>query len=224
MLTGYGLVETSSMVSFDPPGAALPGSAGRPVQGMQVRIANPDADGIGDIEVRGPSLFAGYRNDPAKTQEAFTPDGWFRTGDLGSIDSRGYLHITARKTETIVLADGKKLFPEEFADSGHRDQPIRLIVITQTGDRDHAAHLGRGVPGGQHGVALVVTTDGCSLSFLRGLRQACEPGAVSFSGTALFGATSRPHLTADTGRSSPGRDGQPVSFFVRLKRRFCVPA
>ena len=50
------------------------------------------------------------------------------------------------------------------ADSGHRDQPIRLIVITQTGDRDHAAHLGRGVPGAQHGVALVVTTDGCSLS------------------------------------------------------------
>ena len=79
-----------------------------------MRIANPDADGIGDIEVRGPSLFAGYRNDPAKTQEAFTPDGWFRTGDLGSIDSLGYLHITARKTETIVLADGKKLFPEEF--------------------------------------------------------------------------------------------------------------
>ena len=55
----------------------------------------------------------------------------------------------------------KRLYP---ADSGHRDQPIRLIVITQTGDRDHAAHLGRGVPGAQHGVALVVTTDGCSLS------------------------------------------------------------
>ncbi len=110
MLTGYGLVETSSMLSFNPPGAALPGSAGRPVPGMQVRIA----DGVGEIEVRGPSLFAGYRDDLAKTQEAFTPDGWFRTGDLGSIDRRGYLHIAARKTETIVLADGKKLFPEEF--------------------------------------------------------------------------------------------------------------
>jgi len=114
MLTGYGLVETSSMLSFNPPGAALPGSAGRPVPGMQVRSADPDADGVGEIEVRGPSLFAGYRNDPAKTKEAFTPDGWFRTGDLGSIDSLGYLHIAARKTETIVLADGKKLFPEEF--------------------------------------------------------------------------------------------------------------
>jgi hypothetical protein len=58
------------------------------------------------------------------------------------------------------------------ADSGHRDQPIRLIVITQTGDRDHAAHLVEEVPGVQHGVALVVTTDGCSVSFLPGVRQA----------------------------------------------------
>jgi hypothetical protein len=58
------------------------------------------------------------------------------------------------------------------ADSGHRDQPIRLIVITKTGDRDHAAHLVEEVPGVQHGVALVVTTDGCSVSFLPGVRQA----------------------------------------------------
>jgi long-chain acyl-CoA synthetase len=114
MLTGYGLVETSSMLTFNPPGAAVPGSAGRPVPGMELRIANPDSDGVGDIETRGPSLFAGYRDDAAKSREAFTADGWFRTGDLGSIDAKGYLHITARKTETIVLADGKKLFPEEF--------------------------------------------------------------------------------------------------------------
>lgn len=114
MLTGYGLVETSAMLTFNPPGASVPGSAGRPVPGMEIRLANPDADGVGEIEARGPSLFAGYRNDAAKTQEAFSADGWFRTGDLGSIDNKGYLHIVARKTETIVLADGKKLFPEEF--------------------------------------------------------------------------------------------------------------
>lgn len=114
MLTGYGLVETSSMLTYNPPGASLPGSAGRPVPGMEIRIGTPDADGVGEIETRGPSLFAGYRNDPDKTKESFTADGWFRTGDLGSIDGRGYLHIAARKTETIVLADGKKLFPEEF--------------------------------------------------------------------------------------------------------------
>lgn len=114
MLTGYGLVETSSMLTFNPPGEAVPGSAGRPVPGMEVRIARFDAAGVGDIEARGPSLFAGYRDDAAKTREAFTADGWFRTGDLGRFDVRGYLHIAARRVETIVLADGKKIFPEEF--------------------------------------------------------------------------------------------------------------
>ncbi len=114
VLTGYGLVETSSMLTFNPPGAAVLGSAGRPVPGMEIRVHDPDAAGAGEIETRGPSLFAGYRGDPEKTREAFTADGWFRTGDLGSIDRHGYLHIVARKSETIVLADGKKLFPEEF--------------------------------------------------------------------------------------------------------------
>lgn len=114
LLTGYGLVETSSMLTFNPPGAARIGSAGRPVRGMRLRISKPDGEGIGEIETRGPSLFRGYVGDPEKTRAAFTPDRWFRTGDLGRIDSDGFLHITARKTETIVLADGKKLFPEPY--------------------------------------------------------------------------------------------------------------
>jgi long-chain acyl-CoA synthetase len=114
VLTGYGLVETSSMLTFNPPGAARAGSAGRPVAGMEIRIREPDATGAGEIETRGPSLFSGYRGDPEKTRDAFTEDGWFRTGDLGLVDRDGYLHIAARKSETIVLADGKKLFPEEF--------------------------------------------------------------------------------------------------------------
>ena len=129
MLTGYGLVETSSMLTFNPPRAAVSGSAGRPVPGMELRIANPGGDGVGDIETRGPSLFAGYRGDQAKTREAFTADGWFRTGDLGSIDTGGYLHITARKTETIVLADGKKLFPEEFETAYASAPLIREIAL-----------------------------------------------------------------------------------------------
>ena len=74
-------------------------------------------------------------------------------GEQDHLFDIGWIHRTMRE---LVCA--------RSADSGHRDQPIRLIVITQTGDRDHAAHLGRGVPGAQHGVALVVTTDGCSLS------------------------------------------------------------
>ncbi|MDE2166931.1 MAG: AMP-binding protein [Alphaproteobacteria bacterium] len=129
MLTGYGLVETSSMLSFNPPGAALPGSAGRAVPGIDIRIAEPGAEGVGEVEVRGPSLFAGYRGDPGKTREAFTSDGWFRTGDLGTLDHRGYLHIAARKTETIVLAGGKKLFPEPFEDIYATAPLVREVAL-----------------------------------------------------------------------------------------------
>jgi len=114
MLTGYGLVETASMLTFNRPGRTRIGSAGQPVPGMKLRIAHADSDGVGEVEARGPSLFAGYAGDPEKTRDAFSPDGWFRTGDLGSIDSDGFVHIAARRTETIVLADGKKLFPEPF--------------------------------------------------------------------------------------------------------------
>ncbi|HYL48603.1 MAG TPA: AMP-binding protein [Stellaceae bacterium] len=129
MLTGYGLVETSSMLTFNPPGAALPGSAGRPVPGMELRIAEPDRDGSGEIEAHGPSVFGGYRGDAARTREAFTADGWFRTGDLGFIDRRGYLHITGRKTETIVLADGKKIFPEGFEEIYGTAPLVREIAL-----------------------------------------------------------------------------------------------
>ena len=129
MLTGYGLVETASMLSFNPPGAAVPGSAGRPVPGVEVRIADPGADGVGEIEVKGPSLFAGYRGDPEKTRSAFAPDGWFRTGDLGTIDRRRYLHIAARKTETIVLSGGKKLFPEPFEEIYAAAPMVREVAL-----------------------------------------------------------------------------------------------
>ena len=129
MLTGYGLVETSSMLTFNPPGAARVGSAGQPVPGMKLRIANQSSDGIGEIETRGPSLFGGYLGDPAKTRAAFTSDGWFRTDDLGRIDSDGFLHIAARKTETIVLADGKKLSPEPFEATYATSPFVREIAL-----------------------------------------------------------------------------------------------
>lgn len=112
VLSGYGLTETSPILAFNRRAAKRPGTAGRPLPGVSLRIANPGADGLGEIEARGASVFAGYRGDDAATRAAFTPDGWFRTGDLGLIDGDGYLHVAARVTETIVLPDGKKIFPE----------------------------------------------------------------------------------------------------------------
>jgi long-chain acyl-CoA synthetase len=112
VMTGYGLTETSPILAFNAPRAARAGSAGRPLAGVEIRITNADADGVGEIEAKGASVFSGYRDDPEHNKRAFTVDGWFRTGDFGRIDGDGFLFIVARVSETIVLADGKKLFPE----------------------------------------------------------------------------------------------------------------
>ncbi|HUK58841.1 MAG TPA: AMP-binding protein [Stellaceae bacterium] len=112
VMTGYGLTETSPILTFNAPGAARPGSAGRALSGVHLRIVNTDAEGVGEIEARGASVFGGYLGDEAATARAFTADRWFRTGDFGRIDDAGFLFIVARVSETIVLADGKKLFPE----------------------------------------------------------------------------------------------------------------
>jgi long-chain acyl-CoA synthetase len=113
VMTGYGLTETSPILSFNRPGAARSGTAGRALPGVSLRIVRPDETGVGEIEAKGASVFAGYRGEAAATRAAFTEDGWFRTGDFGRIDADFYLHIVARVSETIVLADGKKLFPED---------------------------------------------------------------------------------------------------------------
>lgn len=112
VLTGYGLTETSPVLTFNRRGAARLGSEGRPLPGVAVRIATAPSDTPDEILARGPNVFAGYWHDAEATAAAFTDDGWFRTGDLGRLDARGYLHVVGRSKELIVLADGKKLFPE----------------------------------------------------------------------------------------------------------------
>jgi long-chain acyl-CoA synthetase len=114
VLTGYGLSETSPVLTFNRRGRARPGSAGQPIAGVDLRIQDADARGTGEVQARGASIFSGYRGDPATTAAAFTADGWFRTGDLGYLDAEDALHIVARESETIVLADGKKIFPEDL--------------------------------------------------------------------------------------------------------------
>ncbi len=123
VMTGYGLTETSPILAFNAPGAARAGSAGRALSGVELRIVNADAEGVGEIEAKGASVFAGYRGDDEATSHAFTADHWFRTGDFGRIDKDGYLFIVARVSETIVLADGKKLFPEAV-EAVYADHPL----------------------------------------------------------------------------------------------------
>ena len=113
VLTGYGLTETSPVLTFNRPAHTRLGSEGRPLPGIELRIAAPAAgESHGEIEAHGPSVFRGYWHNDTATAAAFTSDGWFKTGDLGRFDTGGYLYVVGRNKELIVLPDGKKLFPE----------------------------------------------------------------------------------------------------------------
>jgi long-chain acyl-CoA synthetase len=113
VLSGYGLAETSSLFTGNRPGARRPGSAGKPIADGRVHIADPDEAGIGEIELQGSSITKGYLN-PEANRDAFTPDGWYRTGDLGFLDSDGFLFVTGRAKEVLVLGGGKKVLPEDL--------------------------------------------------------------------------------------------------------------
>lgn len=131
--SGYGLAETASTFTGNLPGRERLGSEGRPFQGGELRIAEPDETGYGEIELRGPSLFSGYRDNPAADREAFTADGWFRTGDLGRLDADGFLHVAGRIKELIVLGGGKKVNVERLETLYGASRFVREIAVLERG-------------------------------------------------------------------------------------------
>lgn len=110
---GYGLTETSPVIAGENSFKKKIGSCGLPLPTVNIKIDNPDKDGIGEIIVDTPTIMLGYYKNDAATKEVIV-DGWFHTGDLGYIDKDGYLFITGRKKDMIVLKNGKKIFPEEI--------------------------------------------------------------------------------------------------------------
>lgn len=105
---GYGLTECAPLVSTNYPREHRTGSVGKPIRCMQVRIEE------GEILTKGDCVMLGYYKNPEATAEAITEDGWFHTGDLGYLDGDGYLHITGRTKNLIILANGKNVYPEEL--------------------------------------------------------------------------------------------------------------
>jgi len=113
-IVGYGMTESAPLIAGGPQGdgSIRHGSTGKPIPGVEVRIADPDEQGIGEIQVRGPNVMQGYWGDPEATDSAFTEDGWLRTGDLGLLDEVGNLHIRGRSKSVIVMANGENVYPE----------------------------------------------------------------------------------------------------------------
>jgi long-chain acyl-CoA synthetase len=128
IMQGYGLTETSPVISSNAPGAAKVGTVGKPIANVSVRIA---ADG--EIEVSGPGVMRGYYHKEEATREAFTADGWFRTGDIGHLDDEGYLVITDRKKELFKTSGGKYIAPSPIEQMLRGSRFISQAVLIGNG-------------------------------------------------------------------------------------------
>ncbi len=113
VVQGYGMTESAPVISAENPFNRAPGSIGLAMPGMDVQIADPDEEGIGEIIVRSPSVMMGYYQDEAETAKVIR-NGWLHTGDLAYLDEKGCIHITGRSKNVIVLKNGKNVYPEEI--------------------------------------------------------------------------------------------------------------
>lgn len=135
MIQGYGLTETSPVIACENDKFHKEtGSSGFPLYNEQVKIDNPDENGIGEILVKGPNVMLGYYNNPTATKNTFR-DGWFCTGDLGKFDKDGSLFITGRIKDLIVLSNGKKVFPEELEALLNKSDLITESMIYENNDK-----------------------------------------------------------------------------------------
>ena len=112
VVEGYGITETGPVLTVNRPGAPRVGTVGLPLDGVKIKIQDPNPEGVGEILARGENVMQGYYNNPAETAKALV-DGWYHTGDLGRFDEKGYLVISGRKKSLIVNREGKNIYPEE---------------------------------------------------------------------------------------------------------------
>lgn len=141
ILQAYGLTETSGAATATYENDNRVGSVGKPMFNAEIKLDEPNAEGIGEVLIRGAMVFKGYYKNEAATREVFTDDGWFRSGDLGRVDADGHLYIVGRKKDVIVLPSGKNVHPEDLEVHYLKSPTIEEMAIIGIKD-DSAAHAG----------------------------------------------------------------------------------
>ena len=134
MIQGYGMTENAPIIAVNRDCYSKADSVGKPMPGTEVKILDPDPDGVGEIICRGPSVMIGYYNDPQATA-AVLRDGWLYTGDYGRLDEEGFLYICGRKKNVIVTKNGKNIFPEEVEYYLQQSKYIEEVVVYGTEDK-----------------------------------------------------------------------------------------
>ncbi|MBP3436307.1 MAG: AMP-binding protein [Clostridia bacterium] len=129
VLEGYGITECAPLVAVNSPGKMKFHSVGTPVRNCKVKIDAVPGQETGEILVQGDNVMLGYYKNEEATKEAFTEDGWFRTGDIGYMDKKGYIFITGRKKNVIILSNGKNVFPEELEEHLSRNPAVLESVV-----------------------------------------------------------------------------------------------
>ena len=137
---GYGLTETSPVLSSGNDFGARVGSVGQVYPSVKIKFLDKDVDGIGEIAVKGPSVMLGYFNNDEANREVFER-GWFKTGDLGYIDKNGYLFLMGRKKNVIVLKNGKNVYPDEIENVINRIPGIKESFVFGRPESDDPTDL-----------------------------------------------------------------------------------
>ncbi len=133
MMQGYGMSENAPIIAVNQDRYSKAASVGKPMPQTEVKIVNPDEDGIGEVACKGPSVMMGYYDNPEATAEVLR-DGWLYTGDLGYFDEDGFLYLTGRKKTVIVTKGGKNIFPEEVEAVLMENELIQEVVVYGVAD------------------------------------------------------------------------------------------
>src|SRR5688572_10987029 len=155
VLEGYGLTESSPVLTVARPGnKLLRGSVGKPLPGVEVKIADPDENGVGEVLARGQNVMLGYYNNEEAT-EAVLQDRWLKTGDLGKLDEDGNLYIVGRSKDVIIDSNGKNIYPDEIEDIYGKSAYVKELSVVGLPDDDGGEKIAAlVVPDYEHDIAL----------------------------------------------------------------------